>query len=369
MTADGGTPSGAPVPTGRLTIIHLLKHAMRGNGSVHVAVDLACAQADAGHTVYFASSRGAYDDLLRAHNVNVTPLPESSGVGGALRNEWSLMRLVRRVRPDILHAHMMSSTVLAYPVAKLSRSVLVTTVHNSFDSHSRLMRLGTLIVAVSEAERALLLSRGFSARRVKTVLNGSVNSPREVLPFEDIGQLRNPCIMTLSGLHPRKGVDDVISAFALVAEEFPNWSLEIIGNGPAREALTQQVMDLGLDERVRLPGSTITPWPLLKQAAVFATGTSADPFGLAIAEARAAGCAIVATDVGGVPEVVEYGRAGQLVPVHDPEAMAAAFRSLLGDPDLLASWQERARAGSEVFSVTRMQKDYDVAYRTVFARR
>lgn len=352
-----------------LSVMHLLKHASRGNGSVHVAVDLACAQADAGYSVYFASARGEYDDILRAHGVNVETLPEPSTAAGAIRSTRALIKLVRRVRPDLLHAHMMSSAVLAYPISKIFRSPLTTTVHNSFDSHSWLMRLGRLVVAVSEAERTLLLSRGYSPRRVRTVLNGVVGSAREALPVHDIGPLRQPSIVTLSGLHRRKAVDDVISAFALIAKRFPEWSLEIIGWGPAMPELEQQVRELKLESRIRFLGSTITPWPLLIDADIFATATVAEPFGLSIAEARAAGCAIVATNVGGVSEVLDGGEAGILVPVHDPAAMAQAFGEMLGDEEKLDLWKARAKQGSDYFSVERMQADYHKAYLTVLSSR
>ena len=95
----------------------------------------------------------------------------------------------------------------------------------------------------------------------------------------------------------------------------------------------------------------------------------ADPCPLAVAEARAAGCAIVATAVGGVPEIVDHGKAGQLVPASDPPAMAAAFRNLMGDPELLASWRARASHGSEYFTVTRMTKDYDRVYESMLVAR
>ncbi|MGE3285965.1 MAG: glycosyltransferase family 4 protein [Pseudonocardia sp.] len=349
--------------------MHVIKHGERGNGNVHVAVDLACAQADLGHAVAFVSGAGSYDGLLREHGVEVLRLPVPTSVGGAAKCVRALFAQVRRFRPNVMHAHMMSSAVLGFLIGKLTRVPLVTTMHNSFDPHSGLMRLGAVVVAVSDAERKLLLGRGYSPKKVVTVLNGVVGSPREKLVDGQTYELRRPCVATLCGLHPRKGVADVISAFAEVAEDFPAWSLNIIGSGPDRARLMEFVEVRGMSGRVHFVGSTLAPRPLLRQADVFASGALSEPFSLATAEARAVGCAIVATEVGGVPEVVEHGRAGQLTRVSDPMDMAAAFRRLMGDPDCLQEWRKRSRDGAEFFSVDRMTRDYDDVYEALLGRR
>jgi glycosyltransferase involved in cell wall biosynthesis len=345
--------------------MHLLKHGVQGNGHVHVAVDLACSQAGAGHEVSFVSSGGSYDQLLTDHGVQVVNTPGSGGVRGTAASGLGLLRVARDLRPDIMHAHMMSSAVLGYGVARLVGATLVTTMHNSFERHSVLMRLGRVVVAVSEAERRLLLSRGYPDRKVVTVVNGANGSPREALPDDDIGPLHRPAVMTLCGLHPRKAVGDVVMAFAAVHPEFPDWHLNVVGWGPDRERLENLVAERGLQSAVHFLGSTTAPRPLLTAADIFASASLADPCPLAVAEARAAGCAIVATAVGGVPEVLDHGRAGQLVSPGKPEAMAAAFRTLMGDPEVLAAWRARALHGSEYFTVARMTEDYERIYASV----
>lgn len=347
-------------------IVHLLKHGVRGNGHVHVAVDLACAQADAGHHVVLASSGGSYDALLRAHNVEVVTLPEPQGLRGSGKSGIALLQTARRFRPDVLHAHMMSSAVLGFGVSKIVRAPLVTTVHNSFEKHSVLMRLGKVVVAVSEAERRLLISRGYPEKRVVTVVNGANRSPRETLQAEErIGPLARPCVVTLCGLHPRKAVGDVVAAFAEVLPEYPDWHLNIIGWGPDRERLEKEVTDLDIGGSVHFLGSTLTPRPLLEEADVFASASLADPCPLAVMEARAAGCAIVATEVGGVPEVLEHGRAGLLIPASDPHAMAEAFRAMMADEGTLAAWRARAEDGAQYFTVARMAEDYERVYKSL----
>lgn len=340
-----------------MRIVHLLKHGSRGNGSVHVAVDLACAQADAGHEVVFAAARPAYAEVLAAHGVEVAELPEPLGARDVPGSGAALLALIRRFRPDVVNAHMMSSAVLAYPICKVLRIPLVTTMHNSFDSHSALMRLGTVVVAVSGAERDLLLSRGYRPEKVITIFNGADQSPREGVITDD-APLARPCVVTLSGLHPRKAVGDVIAAFARIAADFPQWHLNVIGWGADRGRLEQVAVELGVASQVHFLGSTPAPRPLLEQADIFATATLADPCPLTVMEARAAGCAIVATSVGGIPETLEQGGAGQLVPVHDPGAMARSLRRLMADPAELRAWRARALDGAEFYTVKRMSDDY-----------
>ena len=249
-----------------MRIVHLLKHGERGNGHVHVAVDLACVQAAAGHEVVFAASHGSYDDLLRSYGVEVVELPGAGGAKGAARAATALLALTRRFRPDVLHAHMMSSAVIAFPVAKLTRVPLLTTMHNSFERHSMLMRLGKVVVAVSEAERRLLLSRGYRPKKVVTVVNGADGSPREGLDAEvGIGPLARPCVMTLCGLHPRKAVHDVVAAFGQVAAQFPDWHLNVVGWGTERGRLERLAADLGVADSVHFLGSSPRPRPLLEQ--------------------------------------------------------------------------------------------------------
>lgn len=370
-TSARRAPNGAPAgQAGRpLRVIHALKHGKRGNGSVHIAVDLACAQADSGLEVWFAAGTGSYDDLLTSHGVRVVAHPEPSSLTAFARGVAALLSLVRSVGADIVHAHMMSSSAAAWLVTRVTGVTLVTTLHNSFDSHWWLMRAGKVMVAVSNAEHALLMGRGVRRGKVRVVRNGTVGSAREKLPADDLGVLARPGIIAVSGLHGRKGVDDLIRAFAIVVAEFPHWHLNIVGWGPDRDSLEAQVEAEGLRDSVHFLGPSMTPWVQLEQAEIFASASVAEPFGLNVAEARAAGCAIVVTAVGGVPEVVDHGRAGLLVPPSDPVAMAAALRSLMADPAELARWRQRATVGTQWLAISRVAAEYEAVYREALPAR
>ncbi|MFA5898194.1 MAG: glycosyltransferase, partial [Hyphomicrobium sp.] len=142
-----------------MRIVHLVNHCVHG-GNVMVPVDLACIQAAAGHSVIYASAGGRYQPLLESSGVRHVTLEQS------LRNPLTaassfktLFNLCREFKPSVLHAHMMSGAVIGYGVSRLLHIPLVTTVHNSFDRHSRLMRLGDQVAAVSDVEARLLLDR------------------------------------------------------------------------------------------------------------------------------------------------------------------------------------------------------------------
>jgi glycosyltransferase involved in cell wall biosynthesis len=328
-------------------------------------VDLACVQADAGYQVTVVSAGGTFEPLLAEHNVrHVTLKHEQSKPLDLLIASWKLVRYVHSTNADILHAHMMSSALIGYVASKLTGVPLITTVHNSFDRHSAIMRVGRRVVAVSRAERDYLLSRGFPFNRVDVVMNAPVMSPRESFMKGDLQPIiRSPCITTVCGLHRRKRVFDLIAACAQLCAEFPQWQLYIAGEGPDLEALKDQARTSGIEANVIFLGFVRNPMPLLRQSDIFALASGSEPFGLSVAEARAAGCAIVATNVGGIPEILDYGRAGRLVPPGRPDELASELRALMANQEVRMQMRQSALSGSESFHVRRLIGDYELVYR------
>ena len=347
-----------------MRIVHLIKHCQHSNGNVNVAVDLACGQARKGHDVVFASAGGHYDALLDKYGVRRVEIHQGqeSSPFRLAANFVALLRLCRQFEADVIHAHMMSSAVFGYLASKLTGVPLVTTVHNSFDRHAVLMRLGRTVIAVSNAERDFLIKRGFKPSQVAVVLNGPNGSPREDFGTPTDAVLSTPSITTVCGLHPRKGVHDLLAAFRLLQPEFSDWHFNIIGNGPDRAKLEALAENLGISGSTHFLGSVEAPQPLLRQSQIFVLASYADPCCLVIPEAREAGCAIVATAVGGTPELLGQGDAGQLVEPGHPEQLAEALRGLMRDEDTLRNWRGRAKNGASYFTVDRVVEDYDKVY-------
>jgi glycosyltransferase involved in cell wall biosynthesis len=345
-------------------IMHLSKHCVDGNGNVHVAVDLSCLQAASGCDVSFVSAGGTYEGVLGHFGVRHYLLEQDQKKPfGIIKSAWKLMALVRKERPEVMHAHMMGSALVGYFVSLMTGVPLITTVHNSFDWHSVIMRLGRRIVAVSHAEKEQLIKRGFNKGRLEVIMNASVSSPRENViknAFDPV--LTSPCIMTVCGLHRRKGVFDLIEACSKIFPDLPEWRLYIVGSGPDREALEKQAVESGIGDQVIFLGAFPAPRLLFEQADIFTLCSYADPCSLVIGEARGAGCAIVATAVGGTPEMLQFGQAGVLVPPGDPARLAAELQTLMTDEEARLRMRKASLDGSEIFNARRLPGDYDRVY-------
>jgi glycosyltransferase involved in cell wall biosynthesis len=350
-----------------MRILHLIKHCQHCNGNVNVAVDLACGQARKGHQVVYASAGGHYAKLLDAYGVRRAEIHQGqeSSPFRLIGNLAALVRLCRSFKLDVIHAHMMSSAVFGFIASKLTGVPLVTTVHNSYDRHAVLMRAGRLVVAISKADRDLLVGRGFKPSKLVVILNGPIESPRENFGTPTGVVLAKPSITTVCGLHQHKGVQDLIAAFRLLLPDFPNWHFNIVGGGPDRAKLEALAAELGVAKSTHFIGPVEAAQPLLRQSNIFVLASHAEPGCLVIPEAREAGCAIVATEVGGMPEPLAHGDAGQMVEPEQPGQFAKVLRGLMQDPDSLRQWRARAKTGAEYFTVARVVDDYDKVYAAV----
>lgn len=354
-----------------MRILHLVNHCDWGHGNATVAVDLACAQAAAGDSVWYGGAGGSLIEVLRGAGVrHKTIVQRSTNVLAVVAAIRKIRRLIVGERVDIVHAHMMAGAVLGFLASRFTRAKLVTTVHNSFDAHSVLMRLGDRVVAVSNAERASLLARRFDPGRTGFVLNGPLQSARVGFgkPIDGLVVAR-PSVATVCGLHHRKGVEDLLAAFATIAPRHPDAHLHFVGDGPDRGLLEAQVKSAGLDARVHFFGNIERPDQVLAQTDVFVLASYAEPGGLVVFEARAAGCAMIVSAVGGSVEGMDGGEAGILFPAGDRAALAAAMDRLLGDPQERARLSQNARRGIERFTASRVAADYRIQYEIALKQR
>jgi glycosyltransferase involved in cell wall biosynthesis len=339
-------------------ILHFLSHTTLCNGNVNVAIDLACTQSRMGHTVAIASKGGVFDDILAEYGVDHIKIDQTRRPLTILRAIWKLRKTVNAFRPDIIHAHMMTAAVLAFVLRPWMKFKLVTTVHNEFDRSAILMGLGDRVVAVSQAVARSMEQRGVSKARLRVILNGAIGSPRLPTDQPVAREQHHPAIAYLGGLHPRKGVDDLINAFKITARQIPNAHLYLIGAGPYEEAYRELAAQTGVGNRIEFCGAQEDPRPYLMGSDLFVLASHSEPAGLVLTEAREAGCAVIATDVGGIPEMLDGGKAGLLVPARQPDLLAAAMTKVLGDDGLLADLQTRAKDNLEYFTIDRAARDY-----------
>lgn len=256
---------------------------------------------------------------------------------------------LRRERIDVLHAHLFYANVAARLVGRLARVPVVLAAHHDTDvwmgPHHRLLErltapLSDRVIACSEAVRRYAIERyGIGEERVVTLRNaidpGSIPGPeararaRAALGARDGERLAG----TLGRLHePKKGLATFLAAAARVAAADPRARFVLIGDGPARGDLERRAASLGLPDRVRFLGERPDAVSLLPGLDLLVQPSLWEGFGLSVLEGMAAGVPVVATRVGGLPEVVRDGVDGLLVPPADPPRLAEAIASLFADP-------------------------------------
>ncbi|MDQ0134331.1 glycosyltransferase involved in cell wall biosynthesis [Neorhizobium galegae] len=348
-----------------MRILHILNHTRRLNGNVHAAVDLACAQVKLGHNVCMASSGGDFDKLLARNTVEVTFLDQERKPLALLKSLWTLRRLIRDWKPDIVHAHMMTSAVLSAPICRLSSTPLITTVHNAFEKSAVLMGLGTRVIAVSEAVGKSMQQRGISASKLHVVLNGTIGSARFEGRDRTPASLRGRSILFVGGLHPRKGLPDLLEAFRVAHEKYPESHLYIAGGGPFEAAYLQLATETGCANAITFVGAIDEPFPYMLAADIFVLPSHADPAPLVLSEAREAACAVIGTNVDGIPQLLDFGEAGILVPPRDPQTLAAVLCELLADPGKLDMWKARSQLHINNLTIERVARETLSIYKSV----
>jgi len=340
-----------------MRILHILNHTRRLNGHVHAAVDLACAQVKLGHEVYMANEGGDFDKLLSANGIKTIFIPHQRKIPQLFKALFGLRRAIGRYDVDVVHAHMMTSAVIAFPICKLRGIPLITTVHNEFEKSATLMGLGTRVIAVSDVVGASMQRRGVHPSKLKVVLNGTIGSSRSTGRSEEPKSLRSPSILFVGGLHPRKGLPDLLNAFEIVHQTYPSAHLYIVGDGPLREEYKAEAAALRSARDITFIGATTDPYPYMLGADIFVLPSHADPAPLVLSEAREAGCAVVGTSVDGIPQLLEHGKAGLLVPPRDPDVLADILGQLLEAPARLSEWRQKSQFRIEHLTIERVARE------------
>ncbi|MGV0026955.1 glycosyltransferase family 4 protein [Phormidesmis priestleyi] len=342
-----------------MRILHVLNDIENlGNGIINAAIDLACLQSRSGHEVAIASGGGDYESLLAQFGVQHftfdqrrKPIPLIKAIG-------RFGKIIRTFEPEIVHTHMMTGVVLARLLQRNATYAIVSTVHNEFQRSATLMGLADRVIAISQAVAISMQKRGISPKKLCVVANGTLGSPRiralqTIQPLE----LQHPAIVTVAGMSYRKGIAKLIQAFGQIANDFPTAHLYLVGHGPDRSDFEQQASQMPFGDRIHFEGFQPEPQRYLLATDIFVLASYREPFGLVLSEAREAGCAIVASDVDGIPEVLEQGRRGVLVPPGDETALANALSQLLSNPEILQNWRYQTQQNLEWLTVDRVHRE------------
>jgi glycosyltransferase involved in cell wall biosynthesis len=351
-----------------MRILHILNHVAEvGNGIVNAAVDLACLQARAGHEVGVASAGGQYEGLLARYGVRHFDLDQTRKPVNLLKASRRYRAVVRDFQPDIVHAHMMTGAVIAKSLRWRGKYRLVTMVQTSFRRSAILMSLGDRVIMVNEADARSMKWRSVASTKIRVVRNGTLGSPR-VRPVSDCqpAALEGKAIVTVAGMYRRKGIAELITAFEGVVSRFPEAHLYLVGDGPDRPEFEDLARRSAASRRVHFEGFQKEPQRYMLAAEVFVLASHRDPYPLVLSEAREAGCAIVASAVDGIPEALDSGNAGLLVPPKDVPSLEAALVDLLANPEENARWQRLALQNLEAHTVDRVAQDVEAVYRELF---
>lgn len=350
-----------------LRILHISDHTLRFNGMAHAAVDLACSQAGLGHQVALCSGQGGFDDILSAHGVTRFAMPAPAKSVTLIRSVTGIFKAIREFKPDVVHTHMVASTLIAWPMAKVMGVSFVTCVQNSFSKAAVVMKLGDRVITGCKAVAETMTARGIPSRKLRPILNGTIGSARYPLPGPGAAPLQRPAVITVCGLHPRKGIPDLIEGFAQARRALGDIHLYIVGEGPY-EAQYKASVDERDAGHVHFIAATPDPRPYMRGADLFVLASLADPAPLILSEAREAGLAVIGTRVDGIPELLEYGDAGLLVAPGAPDEIARGIVAVLSEPDALAQWRSRSQVNIERLRISRVASATVEVYRELTGR-
>jgi len=289
----------------------------------------------------------------------------------------TLRKIMRRRGVEVFHAHDFTGAVYGAAACRLDRLPYVITLHGGAYYAGRAQRRVAFRWAVKGARATVGVSNATSAEAVD-LLGLSAESVRVIpngIGFEpgDPGAVRHelalppgaPLILAVGNLYPVKGHAVLVAALQALRARQPEleWRAVIAGRGGEEESLRAAIQSGGLDDRLTLLGFRSDVPDLLSAADVYVMPSLSEGLPLALVEAMFSATAVVASDVGGVPEVVEHQRSALLAPPSDAAALSEALEAVLTDPGLRQRLADQALAVAGArFSLEGMVRAYRRAY-------
>ncbi len=339
------------------------------------------------HLAVFRSAVDREDTpFLKACREIGMPVHEIAGRGPYDPGQvWRLAQLVRKLEFAIVHPHEQSSDAITYAMSLTHKVPIVTTAHGWIGNtpkqramvalDKRVMRRFDRVIAVSDRIRRDLITAGVPPDRIRLLHNAIViaNYRRDTAAgiLESlVGKvLPRPVIVSIGRLSPEKGHVDLVEALRLMATRGRHVSTVLAGDGPSRAELTARIRAAGLQEWVHLPGYVTQPARLLQDADLMVLPSHTEGLPNAALEALAMRVPVLATDVGGTPEVVFDGETGMLIPARSPERMAAGIIDFLDNRARWQQWTERGcKMVEEQFNFTIRTRKLEALYQEMGTR-
>ncbi|MDQ7026627.1 MAG: glycosyltransferase family 4 protein [Anaerolineae bacterium] len=302
---------------------------------------------------------------------------------------WRLRGVLRRIKPDVVHTHLIHGDTYGVPAAKLARKPVVSSRHDDSDFRRNFLirLLNRLIwrridrgIAISEAlSRFSIAVEGAPEKRIRVVHYGIPHYRMQSSAIQDAqNALRDELNLsksavllgTVSRLIALKGVHYALEAFAQIASSYPDAHFVIVGDGPERNKLERQVVKDKLTQRVHFMGWQSDVERIFGGLDILLVPSTREGFGLVLLEAMSKRVAVIASNVSAIPEVVEHGETGLLVPPRNPDSLAQAMRMLVDDRALRAYMGLMAEDRLEQhFTVARMADETIAVYNEVVSKR
>jgi glycosyltransferase involved in cell wall biosynthesis len=298
-----------------------------------------------------------------------------------LREQWKFAGYLKRNRIQIVHSYGFYSNVFSVPPACLVRApVVITSIRDTGDPLTPMQRrvqkaicgFSDHVLANSNAVRDRLVADGYNPDKIGVIQNGIVipepsDSSARGFFHREFGLPENArLIAVVSRLNPLKGIEYFLEAAAILAARFDDVYFPIVGDGIDPEytaGLKDHAARLGLGRRVIFTGFRLDISAILPDLLISVLPSLSEGLSNVLLEPMAAGVPVVATNVGGNPEVVEEGVTGILVPPRDPAALADAVGTILENQGLAIRFGASGRRRVEVyFSLDRMVQDTQKLY-------
>jgi len=277
---------------------------------------------------------------------------------------WLLRRAIRKSRPDAVIAFIDLTNILTL-VATLGLKMPVIVSERGNPAFSLMRKFWVLLRQTVYKRSACLVLQTrdacdfFSSSISKRIIPNPILIPEYSEPALK-SEADSKTLMTMGGLYALKGFDLLLKAFAPLCDKFPDWVLEIWGEGVQRKTLENLRDELGLQERVRFPGLTKEHYKTMSQADIFVLSSRSEGFPNVLGEAMACGLPVVSFDCrSGPSELIQDGVNGLLVPPDNIQELSSSLERLMASVELRKSLGEQARKITETYSLDKIVQSWE----------
>jgi len=361
-------------------------------GSGVVAAELGKALAARGHRIHFISYAmpfrlDGFSDNIIYHEVEISnyPLFDFPLYTPALASK--IVEVAQFEKLDLIHAHYAIphaiSAYLAKQILGQNKIKIITTLHGTDITLVGLepSYLSVMKFSIEQSDGVTAVSRFL---KEKTLINYQINKDIRVIPnFVDTNKYKRlestdicshlaprgeKILIHVSNFRPLKRVHDVIRVFNLVRQKIPS-KLILVGDGPDRSSCEQLARELNIFDEVKFLGKQVELVPLLSAADLFIIPSQSESFGLSALEAMACELPVIASSVGGLPELVVHGETGYIAEIGDIERMAKYAIDLLSNGVKYKMFAaESRRRAAEMFNKKKIVDEYEQYYNYILTK-